>query len=97
MRPVTAAVTVFAPELLTVNITIAGLSPDTAATRAAVAAELAALFRRSGDLGSVFYRSWIWESVSLAAGVTSHAITVPAGDVEPEDNELPVLGAITYA
>lgn len=96
-RPVTADVTVFAPDLLTVNITIAGLSPDNAATRAAVSAELAALFRRSGDLGGVFYRSWIWESVSLASGVTSHAITVPAVDVEPEDNELPVLGAITYA
>jgi uncharacterized phage protein gp47/JayE len=96
-RPVTADVTAFAPTALSVDVEITGLSPDTTAVRAAVELELADLFRRAGDLGTVLPISKIWEAVSIAAGEQSHTITAPAGNVTPTAVQLPVLGTVSYA
>jgi len=51
LRPVTAEVTVEGLAVTTVNITITDLVPDTADTRAAIAAELADLFARAATPG----------------------------------------------
>lgn len=95
-RPVTAEVMVFAPTPLLVPVTL-HLVPDTAATRAAVQAELRDLFAREAEPGAVLYLSHLREAISLAPGETNHVLTAPVADIAPAAHEFPILGAITYA
>lgn len=101
-RPVTARVTVVAPVAQPVNITIAGLSPDTPAIRAAIAAELAAMFAdRVGPAtpsrSFTLWRAWISEAISRATGETKHTLTVPAADLTYSvGGQMPVLGTVSY-
>lgn len=95
-RPVTAEVTVFAPEALAVPVTLA-ISPDTASVRAAVLAELRDLFAREAEPGGVIYLSHIREAVSVATGETDSVISAPAANVTPDTYEFPVLGIVTFS
>jgi len=95
-RPVTADVFAFAPTALLVPITLA-LSPDTAATRAAVLAELGDLFAREAEPGGTIYLSHLREAVSVSAGETDHTITSPTADVVATAMQFPVLGVVTFA
>lgn len=95
LRPVTAEVFVFAPEALAVDIALT-ITPDTAAVRAAVQAELADLFAREATPGGVIYLSHIREAVSVAAGEADHVITAPAANVVATGLRFPVLGAVTF-
>ncbi|EGJ50259.1 baseplate J/gp47 family protein [Desulfocurvibacter africanus] len=95
VRPVTADVYVLAPIPLPVPIDVR-ITPDTPAIRAAVQAELAALFAREGQPGGMILRTHISEAVSLAAGERDHVLLAPAVDVEPGPGELATLGAITW-
>lgn len=101
-RPVTARVTVVAPVPQAVAVTIAGLAPDTTAVRAAIAAELAALFAErtapaTPNVPFVLSRSWITEAVARATGEDRHRVTVPADDLTyTTPGHMPVLGTITY-
>ena len=112
VRPAGAVVTVAAPAALAIDITISGLTPDTAAIRAQVTAELRAMIRRLAHPAGVdtphggmpflatpyaFSRSWIWQSVANAAGEERHAITLPAADVALASGQIPVLGTVTFA
>lgn len=101
VRPAGALVEVGAPSAVAVAITITGLSPDTAAIREAIAAELADLIAeaRVSTLTSPYtlYRSQIIEAVSIATGEDHHTLTAPASDVALTAGQIPVLGAITYA
>lgn len=96
-RPVTADVLVYAPVAAALDVTITGLTPDSAAIRAAVEAELAAAIRRDGAPGGTIRRSRLIEAISRAAGETYHALTIPAADVAHSTGEIPVLGTVTYA
>ncbi len=101
---------VAAPVAVPLDITIAGLSPDTPAVRAAVAAELAdLLFRAAVPAGMAWDEdqgaavavgdiavSWIWEAVSIATGERRHRITAPTGDVSHATGQIAVLGTVSY-
>jgi uncharacterized phage protein gp47/JayE len=95
VRPVTAIVTVGTltgvPRTFSIEI-----SPDSAATRAAVEAELTDLILRRGAPGGVLLKSEINTAVGTAEGVIDYTVTVPAGDTAYDEDELPVLGTITW-
>ena len=100
-RPVTARVFVSAPIPSPVAILIGGLAPDTPDIRAAVAAELAALFTdraRPSKPSSFFVLSYSWldEAISRATGEDSHRLVTPAGDLTFDPGVMPVLGTVSY-
>lgn len=96
VRPVTAAVTVFAPTAVPLDLTIA-LTPNTAAVQAAVQAELESLLRRAAEPGATILWSQLNEAISIAQGETDHVLSVPAADVPHAADEIAVLGTITWA
>lgn len=93
--PVTAEPTAVAPTALTVPFVFTALSPNTAATRAAVQAELEGLFA-AVEPGVVLPLSVIDEAISIAVGEDSHTITSPSANVTPTFAQLPRLGSITW-
>jgi uncharacterized phage protein gp47/JayE len=101
-RPVTARVNAGAPTAVTVDITVAGLFPDTPDTRAAVSAEMAAVFDEHAapatpNTASVLYRTWLDGALSRAIGVQHATMTLPAADLTYSTaGDLPVLGTITF-
>ena len=96
-KPVTAQVFVEAPILQPVNISISGLSPDTAAIRAAIETELAAMFRRESEPGTPTLLSKVNEAISLAPGVGSYTLAVPNTDIAANSSgSLHSLGVVTY-
>ena len=95
MRPVTADVTVVAPVAVAMNPVI-NLSPNTAAVRAAVEAELADLLAREAEPGTTVLISHIREAVSIAAGESDHVLVAPTTDVEHATGAVGVLGTITW-
>lgn len=94
-RPVTASVTVFAPIPDALNFTIAGAF--NAATKAAIAAELADFIEREAKPGGTLYLSRINEAISIATGETDHVLTAPAANVVSATGHLSTMGAITWA
>jgi uncharacterized phage protein gp47/JayE len=96
VRPIDMrAVFVQAPIAKPVNLTIE-LVPDTTAVRAAVTAELQALFREETDLETSLPLSRVDEAISQAEGETSHVIT-SISSLTPGTWELLTLGIITFA
>jgi uncharacterized phage protein gp47/JayE len=100
-RPITAEVTAAAPDPLEVAFTITP-TPDTAAVRTAIEAELTDLFARVAEPGDGAGRgevllSQIRTAIGIAEGVTDYTLTVPAADVEPAVGELAVLGTVTWS
>lgn len=101
-RPVTARVFISPPSPITVPVLIAGLTPDTPEIRAAIAAELAAVFLDRAAPGQptrgdfTLSRSWIDEAISRATGEDRHRLLSPADDAVFGAGEMPVLGTITY-
>lgn len=94
-RPVTAAVTVVAPTAVARDFTI-HVVPDTAATRAAVQAELEDYLRRAAEPGGSLLISQIRVAVGVAAGVTDFTVTSPAADVSHTTGQIAVMGTITW-
>jgi uncharacterized phage protein gp47/JayE len=92
-RPVTAEVTVYAPEPLYLNLSIA-LSPNTLSVQNAITVELQDLFRRRSEPGGVIYFSEISEAISTAAGEAHHSIL--SSSYTGTGNFL-LLGAITWS
>ena len=95
LRPVTAAVTVFACVAVAVDFDIR-LSPDTNAVRAAVQAEIEDLFRRESEPEGTVLISHIREAVSIAAGEYDHTILSPTTDQAADPGELLVPGSFTW-
>jgi uncharacterized phage protein gp47/JayE len=101
-RPVTARVSVAAPDPQPVNMTIAGLSPDTPAIRASIEAELDAMFAdrvapATPSQNFTLWRAWISEAISRATGETKHTLAVPATDLTyTTAGHMPVRGAVSY-
>ena len=94
-RPVTAQLFVVPPIPAPVDITLQ-IEPDTIAIRTAVQAELDALFRRTAAPGSIVTRTTIAQAISLAPGLTGHALIAPAVDAEPALGTLSTLGEVLY-
>lgn len=110
VRPVTAQVSVFTPNLAPMDLTIE-LKPNTASVQAAVEAEIRDLILRDSavegsyktpsenNTGKILL-SRINEAISIAQGEEDHNITLINGgapaDVTPSANELVVLGTITW-
>lgn len=97
LRPVTAQVTVVAPVAVPLDITIAGLVPDTAAVRAAIQAEVTDLLRREAVPGGTILISRLREAISITAGESDHVLTSPTVNITHATGELAVLGTITWA
>ena len=95
-RPITAEVFVYAPIPRPVDVTVRDLIPNTPIVRQAVEDELRDMLLREGEPGAILYRSWFWEAVSIAAGERSHTIDAPAIDVQLQNGEIGVLGALTF-
>lgn len=96
VRPLTADLTVWAPTALPLNFTI-HLTPDTAAIRTAVQAELTDLINRVAEPGGIIYLSQIREAVSSASGEVDSVVTVPAANADAPDGSLYTMGVITWA
>lgn len=94
-RPVTASTYVLAPIATPQNFSIQ-LTPDTAATRAAVQAELLAMYRREAKPGGTMLISHQREVISASAGETDHVLSVPAANQVYTTGQLPTLGVITW-
>lgn len=95
-RPVTAEVSVTAPNLRLVNFTVA-IRPDTPAIRAAVAANLAAAIDRDTAPGQTLLISRLRHAVSSAAGVEDYRLNVPAADTPLAGDEIALAGEATWA
>jgi uncharacterized phage protein gp47/JayE len=95
-RPVTAAVTVFAPATQAVALTI-DLAVDTAAIRVAVLAELADFFAREAQPGGTIRVSRISAAISGALGEVAHLLVAPAADIVLPAGTIAVLGTVTWA
>jgi len=99
-RPVTADVYAVAPVAQALDYTI-HVSPDTAMVRQAVTAELADLHRRdatpnTGNYNGTLLISHIREAVSIAAGESDNAVSVPAANVTADPGKILTLGVITW-
>lgn len=110
VRPVTANVTVVAPVLLSIDLTIA-IKPNTAAVQTAIETELNDLIYRDSALAGSYKSpgvlhdgkillSRINEAISIALDEEDHEIIDingnPPADVVPATGELTVLGNITW-
>jgi uncharacterized phage protein gp47/JayE len=95
LRPVTAEVYVLPVVLLAVPLQLA-VVPDTLPVRAAVEAAARAHFAAEAGIGERFARSRLSEALSAASGEYRHYFTLPAADVVPDRDELPVPGLVTW-
>lgn len=96
-RPVQAAVTVFAPTPLDIDLTIDNLVPDTAEVRASIEQSLHDMIVRDGEPGGTILLSHLREAISLAPGEEDYDLTLPVADIAVAAGELPVLGTVTWA
>lgn len=101
VRPAGAVVDVSAPTPVAINITIGGLSPDTASVRDAIILELRDLFRRQVRVSTLsdpftLYRSKIVEAISTAGAEDHHNLVAPSDDVSMSVGQLAVLGTVTF-
>ena len=97
VRPVTAIVTVEAPETQAVNITISSLLPSTTAVREAVEKALADLFIAEAEPGALMYLSHIRAAISNAAGEIDNTVVSPVADIQAPAGTLLTLGTITWS
>ena len=97
VRPVTTDVYVRPPVTQAVDLTIAGVTPSTAAVKEAIIAEVKNLFTREAIPGGGIYLSHIRAAVSAAAGEEDHTVVSPVTDPEAETaNSLLVQATITW-
>ena len=94
-RPLGSRPVVSAPTLVPLALTMS-LTPNTAAVQAAVTAEYADMILRDAVPAGTILLSHINEAISIAAGETDHALTIPVADVPHLPGELPVPGTITF-
>jgi len=79
--PSTMTIDVIAPTAQPVSFEVAGLTPDTAAVRTAIVAELRRLVRDGVEPGGDLALSRIGAAISEAAGETDHDLLDPSSDV----------------
>lgn len=94
-RPVTALAVAVAATISPQALSIF-LSPDTAATRAAVTEAVALFLASEPGIGGTIQRSRLSEAISAASGEFAHRLDVPAGNVALGAAVLAVPGTITW-
>lgn len=96
-KPVCATVTVYALTPVEQDFTL-HIVPDTEDVRAAIQAELNALFRRVATPGGVILISQIREAISVAAGETDHTLTTPNANINlaADLDEISTVGDFTW-
>jgi uncharacterized phage protein gp47/JayE len=100
-RLIRARLFVSAPIPAPLDITISGLSDDSADTRAAIEASLTAMLYDRAKPGVaiesfMLSRSWVSQAISEAIGEDRHKLVLPADDVMFADGQYPVLGTVNY-
>jgi uncharacterized phage protein gp47/JayE len=93
---VTATVTVLAPVSVPLNLSIK-LSPNTAAARDAVRAELADALQRVAVPGGTVTLSQLRRAIDQADGVVDYTILSPTVDKPHAPGQLATLGTITWS
>jgi len=93
--PIDTVVTALAPIASPMNPSIS-ITPDTAAIRAAVEAELLDLLRRRSSPGGSILLSQIDESISRAAGEEDHTLVSPTADIVEATGYITTLGTISW-
>ena len=96
LRPVTAALTVVAPDPVPLDFDIA-VTPNTETVKAAVEAELIDLLRREAEPNGTILISRIREAISIAAGEENYVMTDPVADVTHGVNEIAIMGTIIWS
>lgn len=96
VRPVTAIVTVTAPTLQSVDITISELDPNNESVKARIREELSDMFIREASPGGRIYLSHIRAAISMASGENDHTVVSPTDDVVPETGVLLTLGEVIW-
>ena len=96
LRPLCAHLVVSAPTAVAVDLTIS-LTPDTPALRAAVTQSIKDLLAVEAVPGGNVRLSHIAEAISDTPGEIDHEIVSPADDLYIMQNEIAVLGTITWA
>ncbi len=94
-RPVTAELFVIAANLKVIDFEIE-VTPDNSDVRDAIEAELVDFIKTNGNPGSLMYISQMNEVISGAAGETDHVMTEPSENIAVEEDEVAVLGTITW-
>ncbi|APW38959.1 hypothetical protein RD110_18560 [Rhodoferax koreense] len=95
LAPVTAELYVMAPVADPVAFQIS-LTPNSAAVRTAVEAELRDLLKREAEPGVTLLVSHIREAISVAAGETDSVLLAPAANVTPGIGHMPTFGSIAW-
>lgn len=95
VRPVTCAVYLFAPIVDLIDFAIS-LTPDTAALRAHVTAELGDMLIREAEPGGTLPHSRLDDAISSTAGEYAHELTSPAGDIVSAASHIARLGNIVW-
>ncbi|MFA6971623.1 MAG: baseplate J/gp47 family protein [Gallionella sp.] len=101
LRPVTAQLTVAAPVSTPLAFTIS-VTPNTAAVKAAVTAELTDLLRRisvpqGASTDGTIYLDDLREAVKISNGLSHYTMTAPAADVTHTTGQIATMGTITWA
>ncbi|MEJ0020739.1 MAG: baseplate J/gp47 family protein [Acetobacteraceae bacterium] len=96
LRPVTANVVVFAPAGDPFAVTVAGLSPSTVTTQAAVNAAVADLLARDGMPAGRIYLNRLFAAISDAGGVDHFALTTPTADVVSATGHMPIFAPVIF-
>lgn len=101
LRPVTSRVYFVAPTPVRVNVQIGNLETDTPALRAAIAANIAAMFEErvpvvTGENEFTLPQAWINEAIARSQRHVRHRLIDPTDDVSFFPGDLPVVGAVTF-
>lgn len=96
-RPVTRKqIYVVAPVAEPIDFIFSSLTPNTAAVRAAVAAELCDLIAREAEPGGSILLSHLRAAISAAAGESNYVLASPAADVMFATGRMATLGQIAW-
>jgi uncharacterized phage protein gp47/JayE len=97
LRPVTADCNVFAPAGDPFAVTVAGLSPNTPATQAAVNTAIADLLARDAQPAGTIWLNRLSAAISDAGGVDHFELTSPTADVVSASGHMPNFAPVTFA
>lgn len=94
-QPVPVLVYVAAPVPAPIDITLSGLDPNTADTRAAITASLEDMFLAISEVGGTVYPSQLYDAINLTPGINHFTMSAPTGPVTVAGTALPVMGTLT--
>lgn len=91
LRPLTAAVTAFAPATLTYTVTLATLSPNDVTTQDAVEANVEDFVKANGGPGQTLLLSQLREAIATSPGVLDFTLSAPLADTPVPNGSLAIL------